>query len=83
MSKAFEEPDFLDGNLEFRIEDGEVCIYGNSAGLKWLAQKCLALVDSEKKNHLHFGDYQMLTNKSEQAVLGLFPKKELPHGLCE
>ena len=74
MSFKFIEPAFDTGHLEFRTEENEVCIYGDEEGLRWLAQKCLALVDARQKNHLHLGDYQVLTRTSQSAVIALYPE---------
>ena len=75
MSEKFIKPEFSKGNLEFRVENDEVSIYGNTEGLTWLAQKCLVLVDRKKQQHLHLEEYHVLTPKSNRAVIALFPDK--------
>jgi len=72
MEQSFKKPDFSKGSLEFRVIGDEICIYGNSEGLAWLAQKCLALVDAGKSDHLHLPDYEVLTKTSCQATLAMF-----------
>lgn len=73
MNKSFTEPNFSEGIIEFRIDGNEVSIYGTPEGLRWLAQKCLVLVDAGKKNHLHLDDYHVLTKESKPATLANFP----------
>lgn len=73
MRQPFTEPNFTEGIIEFRVEGDEVAIYGTSEGLRWLAQKCLVLVDAGKKEHLHLADYQVLTKASKPATLAHFP----------
>jgi hypothetical protein len=75
MKKNFSEPEFAEGMIEFRVEGDEVAIYATPEGLRWLAQKCLVLVDGREKDHLHLGDYQVLTKESKQAVLAHFPSR--------
>jgi len=69
MKQKFTKPDFEEGTLEFRTDGDEVSIYGNSEGLRWMAQKCLALVDADKNSHIHLDDYEVLTRKSKSAAL--------------
>jgi hypothetical protein len=73
MKKDFSEPNFSEGIIEFRVNGDEVAIYATPEGLRWLAQKCLVLVDGRKKEHLHLGDYQVLTKESKGATLAQFP----------
>lgn len=72
MKQYFTEPNFTDGIIEFRIEGDEIAIYATPEGLRWLAQKCLVLVDAAKETHLHLEDYQVLTKVSKSAVLAQF-----------
>jgi hypothetical protein len=53
MKPEFVEPDFSERIIEIRLEGDEVAIYASPDGLRWLAQKCLVLVDSGKKDHIH------------------------------
>ena len=73
MKKNFSQPNFSEGIIEFRVDGDEVAIYATPDGLRWLAQKCLVLVDSRKQGHIHLGDYQVLTKDSKQATLAQFP----------
>jgi hypothetical protein len=75
MKQPFAEPNFADGIIEFRVEGDEIVIYATPEGLRWLAQKCLALVDAGKKDHLHLAEYQVLTKVSRPVVLAQFPLK--------
>ncbi len=75
MKTQFTEPNFSDGIIEFRVDGDEIAIYATPDGLRWLAQKCLVLVDGRKKEHLHLGDYQVLTKASKPAVLAQFPSQ--------
>jgi hypothetical protein len=43
--------------------------------LRWLAQKCLVLVDAGEKDHLHLADFQVLTKESKPATLAQFPSQ--------
>ena len=72
MKQEFIKPDFSEGIIEFRIHEGEVAIYATPEGLRWLAQKCLVLVDAGKTDHLHLGDFQVLTRKSNPATVAQF-----------
>ena len=69
----FVRPDFSENQLEFRENPKSIYIYGTAKGLRWLAQKCLVLVDAGKKDHLHLQDYQVLTKASKPAALAQFP----------
>jgi len=73
MKESFSAPDFSEGMIEFRLDGDEIAIYATPDGMRWLAQKCLVLVDSGKKNHLHLGDYKVLTKQSKLATLAQFP----------
>jgi hypothetical protein len=75
MKQRFSVPNFSEGIIEFRVDGDEVAIYATPDGLRWLAQKCLVLVDAGKKDHLHLGDYQVLTKESKSAVLAQFPSR--------
>ena len=75
MKQTFQEPDFSSANLEFRIDNDEVCIYGTSDGLRWLADQCLSLAESSRKQHVHLEDFHMTTEGSKPATLALFLKK--------
>lgn len=76
MKDKCQKVDFSSGILEFRADEEEICIYGTTDGLRWLAQKCLALVDKGEPNHLHLEDYEILTKESKKTVLALFKKKD-------
>ncbi len=69
----FVRPDFSEGHLEFRDNPQEVHIYGTVEGLRWLAQKCLVLVDGCRETHFDLGGYQVLTKGSKPVKLAQFP----------
>lgn len=71
MKNRFVAPDLSDGVLEVRADGQEVAIYGSPDGLRWLAQKCLVLVDKDKSGHIHLEDYEKLTKNSEHVALVL------------
>ncbi len=73
MERPFLEPNFSEGTIEFRIDGDEIAVYATPKGLQWLAEKCLALVEAGKKDHIYLGEYQVLTSASKQATLAHFP----------
>ena len=78
MNTSFAKERASKGILEFRVEGDEIVIQGTEEGLRWLAQKCLVLVDRGKRNHIHLEEFQVLTETSKRATLILFPTKDRP-----
>jgi hypothetical protein len=75
MKKPFVVPIFSRGELEFRYDDNEVCIYGTADGLKKLAELCLLLVKNGTEGaHVHIEDYDVLTKKSLKGTIAFFQK---------
>ncbi len=72
MAGAFVEPDFRKGHLEFRYENGIVCIYGTATGLRRLAHFCMSLVEHPNQGHIHVEDYRILTDRSKKAAIAIF-----------
>jgi hypothetical protein len=71
----FHAPDFSKGTLEFRHSDGEISVYGTREGLLRLADLCAQLAKRPTPNendHLHLEDYDLLTQRSLQAVVAVF-----------
>ena len=60
----FQKPDFLNGEIEVRYENGEVCIYATESGLRDIAEHCKSLMSGQPGDHIHFEDYEVLTIKS-------------------
>jgi hypothetical protein len=71
----FKFPDFSGRSLEFRCLNDEVAIYGTREGLLRLAAFCTQLANEAVPNgadHLHLQDYEVLTQQSLRAVIGVF-----------
>lgn len=77
MKNVFTEPDFSDGIIECRVDGDEISIYATPDGLRWLAQKCLALADAHGRDHVHLEDYQILTSSSNRVTLAKFPSQPI------
>lgn len=76
MSK-FRIPILSKAQLEFRFENGEVCLYGTKRGLQQFAAICLQLAENTAKggtNHVHLEDFGCLTKSSLPAVVAVFPQ---------
>jgi len=71
----FRPPDFNNSDLEFRYENGEICIYGTAKGLKAISDACLKLISSPDEGHVHF-DKDLspvkLSGNSKTAALAIF-----------
>ena len=74
MAKAFDAPVFDNRDLEFRLEDAEIQIYGSERGLIRLAELCLKLSQARKDDHIHLEDYELLTPDSMVAVIVRFTR---------
>ncbi len=75
MSDDFQPPSFVEGSLELRYENGEVCVYGTPDGLLRLADLCKQLADQAKprrSKHIHLEDYQFLTIRSLPGTVAVF-----------
>jgi hypothetical protein len=72
MKDNFVHPNFSKGDLELRVENDEVLIYGNKAGLETLANFCLKLARKSKTDHIHLEDYELLTPNSKIGVVAFF-----------
>lgn len=72
MREEFREPDFTDKFLEFRFENGEVCIYGNKEGLRKLSDLCLELIENPDQSHIHLNRNIILTKESLPGAIAIF-----------
>lgn len=72
MSQKFEKPEFQDGAIEFRFQEGEVAIYGTKEGFEKFMGLCQDLIDSKKPEHIHLEDYEILTEKSFRGTIAIF-----------
>lgn len=72
----FVEPDFTQGELELRFENGVVCIYGTAEGLRRLAGYCLQLVEHPAEQHTHLETLGLLTKHSVKGAIAIFEKNE-------
>ena len=71
---GFVKPDFARGELEFRFENGEVCIYGTARGLQKLAEQCLQLIKGPAQQHIHLETTGLLTRQSAKTSIAIFDK---------
>jgi hypothetical protein len=74
MREIFRKPKFRTKDLEFRYENGVVCIYGTADGLRKVAAFCQELIDRPSIGHIHVEDYPILTAESERAAIAIFSK---------
>jgi hypothetical protein len=72
MSQKFKNPIFTDGSIEFRFEDGEVALYGTREGFEKFIGLCQELIIRKAPDHLHLEDYEILTENSTKATIGIF-----------
>lgn len=76
MQNSFVYPEFNEGNLELRLENDVVCIYGTAQGLERLSALCLSLVKHPSQGHLHLeDDNTLLTRKSVRGAIAIFGKE--------
>jgi hypothetical protein len=75
MTRAFRKPNFETGQIELRLEDGEVCIYATNTGLEKLIAFCKSLLDDPRQGHIHLEDYGVLTAGSLRGALAVFPSE--------
>ena len=76
MADKFLKPDFSSGDIELRVEDGEVCIYATDEGLDRIAAFRNTLKKSELNDHCHLEDYSVLTERSLKGVIAKFAKSK-------
>lgn len=72
----FENPDFRDGSIEFRLTrnnggDQEICIYLTDEGVVRLISLLQELKNRKNSDHIHLEDYEILTKKSLKGVIAL------------
>ena len=76
MAMQFQVPQFTDGQLEIRIDDEGVAIYGTRDGLRALAKICTKLASRnlgrDGTAHIHLEDHALLTSKSVNAAVAVF-----------
>ena len=75
-SGKFTPPEFSTGEVEFRVENNEVCLYATEVGLKEIISLCQALVNKKDGEHLHLEDYNILTKESMNSVIAKFAKEK-------
>jgi hypothetical protein len=71
-----ELPDFSRRELEVRLLEGEVAVYGTREGLQQLAGLMLRLAEERPPSHLHVEDYELLTDCSPRLTLAVFEASE-------
>ncbi len=76
MANEFSRPDFSSGQVEIRIDDEGVAIYGTREGLKSLASICNELAsrlgNRHGTDHIHLEDRNILTSESIKAAVAYF-----------
>lgn len=55
--------------IAVRIEDGQVVVSANKAGLRSLARQLTALAESEPGAHIHLDQYNSLEDGSVELVI--------------
>ena len=75
-SEKFQVPDFGTGQVELRVESGQVLIYASPEGLERFVTLCRELLQRRINNHIHLEDYQLLTSQSLPGVVAVFPARE-------
>ncbi len=76
MADEFKIPDFSSGQIEIRVDNDGVAIYGTREGLKSLAH----LIDrfasrpasKNRTEHVHLEDHGVLTPESLNAAIAYF-----------
>jgi hypothetical protein len=76
METQFQIPKFTDGELEIRVSDDGIAIYGTRDGLLALAKFCMDLASRRLgpagSEHIHLEDRALLTSKSVHAAVAVF-----------
>lgn len=72
MNQKFVEPDFKEGSIELRFQDGEVSLYGTKEGFKRLIELCQDLMVLKAPSHVHLEDHEILTKNSTRATIAIF-----------
>jgi len=75
MAKDFKAPDFVNGEIELRLEEDEVCIYASEKGLSKLIEFCTLLINKQSQGHIHLEDYEILTSDSLRGTIAIFPSR--------
>jgi hypothetical protein len=78
MATHFQVPEFIDGQLEIRIDAEGVAIYGTRDGLNALATICIKLatrsLGRDGTAHVHLEDHALLTIKSVNTAVAVFER---------
>ena len=61
-------------SIRTRIEDGAIVVAGNAAGLRSLANICLALADEERGAHIHLDEFNSLEDGSAELIIDHVPE---------
>ncbi len=72
MNQKFKEPEFKDGSIEFRFQDGEIALYGTREGFEKFIGLCQNLITRKAPEHLHLEDREILTKNSTRATIAIF-----------
>lgn len=72
MSQDFKKPEFKEGNIELRFQDGEVALYGTKEGFEKFIGLCQDLMTRKAPDHIHLEDYEILTKNSTRATIAIF-----------
>lgn len=69
-------PDFEGRAIEFRLDDGEICIYATTTGLEKLITYCRKLIHNPNIGHIHLEDYEALTKDSLKCTIAVFQESK-------
>lgn len=76
MTDKFKRPNFSSGQVEVRVDNEGVAIYGTREGLMNLAHICNELASRSSKrygtDHVHLEDCNLLTSESIRAAIAYF-----------
>ena len=60
-------------SISTRVEDGAAVVTGNAAGLRSLANVCLALADEPRGAHIHLDEFNSLEEGSMELIIEHIP----------
>ncbi|MBQ3386872.1 MAG: hypothetical protein IJG53_06060 [Eggerthellaceae bacterium] len=61
-------------SISARVENGTVVVTANAAGLRSLANICLALADQPRGAHIHLDEFNALEDGSAELIIERVPE---------
>ena len=61
-------------NISARVENGIVVVTANAAGLRSLANICLALAEEPRGAHIHLDEFNSLEDGSAELIIERVPE---------